>query len=228
MSFFSIFQIIASVALLALSVVLHELAHGWVAYKLGDPTAKQAGRLTLNPLKHIDPFGTVILPLMMFIAGGFAFGFAKPVPYNPRYFKNIRKGELLVGLSGPFSNLLQACVGAVLFKLLIAASSHLDLKLSTGLSFELVPLIAYLLMWYVHINLVLMFFNLIPLPPLDGSAIIAPFLSDKALEKYYRIQQYSLPILLLVFFVVPYVTNWSPLSVYFQYTARPLFNLLVG
>ena len=94
------------------AIVCHEVAHGWMAAKLGDPTAKQSGRLTLNPLKHIDPFGTVILPLILAVSHMPVFGYAKPVPYNPTYFKDIRKGELLTGLAGSAANLLLSILGA--------------------------------------------------------------------------------------------------------------------
>ena len=101
------------VVLIIPSIVLHEMAHGFAAYKLGDPTAKSQGRLSPNPLKHLDLVGSIILPLILALGGGPVIGFAKPVPYNPRYFKNIRVGELVVGLAGPFANLLLALVGAL-------------------------------------------------------------------------------------------------------------------
>ena len=97
------------------AIVIHECAHGFAAAKLGDPTARNAGRLSLNPLRHVDPFGTVLLPGLLILSGaGFVFGYAKPVPYNPRYFKDVRKGEVIVGLAGPASNLLMSLVGAAI------------------------------------------------------------------------------------------------------------------
>ena len=96
------------------SIVFHEFMHGYAAYLLGDPTAKNAGRLTLNPIRSIDPFGTVLLPLLMFFGGGPIFGYARPVPYNPMYFKNLRQGEIIVGLAGPSANLALAAFGAAL------------------------------------------------------------------------------------------------------------------
>ena len=101
------------------AIVFHEVAHGFVANLLGDPTAKLAGRLTLNPVKHIDPFGTVLLPLLMAMMGGPVFGYAKPVPYNPRFFRNKRVGDLLVGLAGPAANLVMALLGALVMWLLL-------------------------------------------------------------------------------------------------------------
>lgn len=220
-----IIEVVVALSCLMLAVVLHELVHGWVAYKMGDPTAKCAGRLTLNPLKHIDLFGSIILPAIMYVMGGAMFGFAKPVPYNPRYFKNIRKGEFLVGLAGPFSNLLQALFAAALAWAIVLYLPHSNLANSTLMSVNSLAL--YVVYSYARINLVLMFFNLLPIPPLDGSSIIAPFLSDKALESYYHIQQYSLAILLLLFFVLPQFLHVSPISVYLSHTALPLMSFIM-
>ncbi|MDR1015896.1 MAG: site-2 protease family protein [Coriobacteriales bacterium] len=194
------------------AMVLHELAHGWVAHKLGDPTAKRAGRLTLNPLKHIDPFGTVILPLGLLFLGGPVFGYAKPVPYNPAYFKNLRRGELMVGLAGPAANLLQALAAALLgnFFCIVAA-----------------PFWAQELMYvYAYINLILLFFNIIPIPPLDGSSVLAVFLPRRALPYYYKVERYALPILMVLMFALPYVLSFNPVSIYLDATAGNLTGLL--
>lgn len=212
-------QTILWLLLLLPSITFHEYMHGWAAYKLGDPTAKNAGRLTLNPLKHIDPFGTVLLPLLLAMAGGPIFGYAKPVPVNPRYFKDIRKGDLITGVAGPAANLALALVGA----LAVRAADVFSPTLSGGWAW--VYLIGALL---VRTNLVLMFFNLIPLPPLDGSSIVPMFLSDKALHWWYGVQRYSFGVLLVLMWGVPALTGWSPLSVYFEYTVGPVLNLLLG
>lgn len=202
------------------AIVVHEVSHGFVAWKLGDPTAKSQGRLSLNPIKHIDPFGTVVLPLLLMISGSPVFGYAKPVPYNPAYFKDIRKGELLTGLAGPASNLIMGVVGALLaYALLLPGFIPVDIG-----SWVLVA--CY---YFTYINFVLMFFNLIPIPPLDGSSIIAPFLSDKALRKYYSIQRYALPILMIILIGIPLVFNgFSPIGIYLNATAGNLMNLLYG
>ncbi len=218
---------IISVALMVLAfipaIVLHECAHGFMAYKLGDPTAKQAGRLTLNPIAHMDPFGTVILPAILIAlqflgAGGIMFGYAKPVPYNPRYFKNIRAGEVMVGLAGPASNILMAFIGAAI-------------AWGGNFLYMNVPIAGYYV-WYfgvyfAQINLALAFFNLIPLPPLDGSSIIAPLLSDSALEKYYKVQQYSMFILILLILVLPYFIHFDVLSWYINVTAGNIASLIL-
>ena len=205
------------------AIVVHECAHGFMAHKLGDPTAKNAGRLTLNPVAHIDPFGTVVLPgiliaLSVVGAGGMIFGYAKPVPYNPRYFKDIRKGEVLVGLAGPASNILMALIGAAIawggnYLYLVAP----DVGLYTW----------YFGMYFTQVNLALAFFNLILLPPLDGSSIIAPLLSDSALQTYYKVQRYSMFILILLILVVPYFIHFDVIGWYLQLTAGNLANLIL-
>lgn len=222
------FDLVVSIVLMIVAfvpaIVVHECAHGWAANKLGDPTAKRAGRLTLNPLAHIDPFGTVILPGLLIalsaLSGGvgFVFGYAKPVPYNPRYFKDIRKGELIVGLAGPVSNLLMALVGAG-----IAWGANWLYPYAP----DVVLYLWYFGMYFCTVNLALAFFNLIPLPPLDGSSIIAVFLSDSALRTYYRVQQYSMFILLLLIMVVPYFLHVDIVGIYLDATAGNLASLLL-
>ncbi len=156
MSVEAIFQIV----ILIFSVVVHEVAHGYAAYLLGDHTAKYQGRLTLNPLKHLDPFGSVVLPLILYISNaGFMIGWAKPVPFNPYNLKNQRWGEAIVAAAGPFSNILIAVVFGFLLRLAIIS----------GFADEhIIRITSYV----VLINLVLAVFNLIPIPPLDGSKII--------------------------------------------------------
>ena len=201
------------------AIILHEFAHGYAAYRLGDPTAKNAGRLTLNPLKHIDPFGTLLLPLLLAVTGLPVFGYAKPVPYNPRNFKNIRKGELIVGLAGPLANLVLGLVGALVGLLFWnLAGVNADVAY-WGLN------IAF---YFTMINLFLLFFNIIPIPPLDGASIVAVFLSDKALARYYSIQRYAMPIFMIVLIVLPYVVGFNPISVYLNNTAGALTQLLFG
>ena len=154
-----IIQILATLVIVFLALPLHELAHGWVAYKLGDPTAKYEGRLTLNPLASIDPMGAMFLLL-------FGIGWAKPVPIDSRYFKNPRSGVALTSLAGPAANLLASYVGCVIYY-------------------------AYILLFFSYfsfINAVLAVFNLVPLPPLDGSKILAALLSDRARYKFYQYQ----------------------------------------
>ena len=174
----SIPYVICSILAFVPAIVLHEMGHALAAYKLGDPTAKSQGRLSFNPLNHIDPFGTVIMPLMLMAMNMPIFGYAKPVPYNPRYFKDPRKGDLIVGLAGPAANLLQALLGIA-----IAWICYLALPLAQMVNSNEFFHYLFLLFlpYYVLINLFLMFFNLLPIPPLDGSSIFAFFCPKKHL-----------------------------------------------
>ncbi|MEE9571609.1 MAG: site-2 protease family protein [Candidatus Neomarinimicrobiota bacterium] len=171
------------------AITVHEVAHGWVASKLGDKTALMMGRLTLNPLKHIDLVGTVILPLMLLFLGGFIFGWAKPVPVNPNNLKKPRRDMALVAIAGPFANIIMAFIWAGIMKLGTILIGH-------GFKFAL-PIV---LMGQagIMINLVLMILNLIPIPPLDGSRIISALLPAKWAYKYDRIAPYGIFILLLL------------------------------
>lgn len=205
------------------AIVLHELSHGYAAYKLGDPTAKNAGRLTLNPIAHVDPFGTVLLPLMLMMANMPVFGYAKPVPYNPRYFKDVRKGDLIVGLAGPAANFAQALVAAA-----VAWIIWIVLPVQTLVYTSTVFAWFYLVFLpeFALINLFFMFFNLLPIPPLDGSSIFAFILPPKCLPQYYRIQQYAMPVFMIALIVFPYVFGVNPISGYLNLTAVNLANLL--
>lgn len=204
------------------AIVFHEVAHGYAAYRLGDPTAKNAGRLSLNPLKHIDPFGTVIMPLLLMAMHMPVFGYAKPVPYNPRYFKDPRKGDLIVGLAGPAANLVMAIIGAILYTILVAV-----IPVSTIMGNELLyyTIVMYLPMFSL-LNLYLMFFNLLPIPPLDGSSIFAFFMPVKYLPQYYKIQQYAFPIFMIAVILVPYILHFNPIGVYLDWTAGNVFDFL--
>lgn len=206
------------------ALVLHEVAHGFAAYKLGDPTAKSKGRLSLNPLKHVDPFGTVILPLCLLAMNMPMFGYAKPVPYNPAYFEDPRKGDLVVGLAGPLANLVQAVAGAA-----VAAALYFALPagqlLVTSTLFYYVFLV--FLPFYVMTNLCLLFFNILPIPPLDGSSIWAFFLPRKYMHIYYKIQQYAMLILIVLLVLLPaMLPQLNIIGWYMDVTAGNLFSLL--
>jgi Zn-dependent protease len=203
------------------AIVFHEVAHGFVAWKLGDPTAKSKGRLSLNPLKHIDIFGTVILPAFLMLTNLPVFGYAKPVPYNPMYFKDKRKGDFLVGIAGPLANFVLAIIGSALMFLMLRINS---LVISNGFLY----CVYYIFLpEFIIINLCLMFFNLIPIPPLDGSSIIALFIPERYLPKWYSIQAYAMPILIIVMVFLPYLTTFDPLTLYIRATAGNLANLLI-
>lgn len=215
--------LICSILSFVPAIVLHEMAHGFAAYRLGDQTAKRAGRLSVNPIKHIDAFGTVILPLLLFAMNMPIFGYAKPVPYNPRAFKDPRRGDLIVGLAGPGANLALALFAAFVAWAfyLVAPVSQLVLDSQAFYYFYLLFLPMFAL-----INLYLMFFNLLPIPPLDGSSIIGFFLPAKWLPKYYQVQRYALPIFLAVAVLVPYALHVNPFGVYLDVTAGNLANVL--
>lgn len=171
------------------SAIIHEYAHGWMAWMLGDPTAKYAGRLSLDPRVHIDKWGTILLPIFLyFISGGsFVFAYAKPVPYNPYNLKNQRWGPALVGLAGPAANIATALVFSILVRVLGVGD--------TPFAFSLVSFFVLI----VYANIVLAIFNLMPIPPLDGSKILYAILPDSAYKAREFLERYS--IFLLFFFI---------------------------
>ena len=217
-----------SVALVAVSASIHEFAHGWMALQCGDPTAKEAGRLTLNPLAHLDPFGSFMLPLMMALAGMPVFAAAKPVPFNPRRLRNPARDEALVALAGPVSNIIQALVAAVLLYLEITFLEPLALRdrFNGGIGYDIFYLLVLITNSYLYVNLSLAFFNLIPIPPLDGSKLISPLLKGESRRIYNMLQAYSLPILMIVLYVVPTVFRVDPLGWYFDLTVDNVYDLL--
>lgn len=215
-------SILISALAVIIGIVVHESAHALTAYLLGDSTARSRGRVSLNPLNHIDPFGTVILPLLMVLAGGPVFAYAKPVPVYLGNLKHPKRDEVLVALSGPVSNILIACLAALVLSL---ASPAL---LSGGLSYRLSNLIASFLITCMSVNLSLAFFNLIPLPPLDGSSILVPFLHGDALRTYYQVQRYAMPILIIVLYLLPSLTGIDIIGWYFDLTVYPILNALLS
>lgn len=172
------------------AVIIHEYTHGWVANKLGDPTAKYSGRLTLNPLAHIDPFGTVLLPLLLLVfKSPVIFGWAKPIPVNFWNLRHPKRDMVLVGLSGPLANFIVA----------VALSPFLKLNLSLGLQ--------YLLQSAILINLVLGVFNLIPIPPLDGSRVVSGIIPNRYAAIYNQLERYGVAIIFLLLFLGVF-DNW--------------------
>ncbi len=190
---------------LLFAMVLHEYAHGWAANRCGDSTAKLQGRLTMNPLAHVDLFGTIILPLMcLLVPGGFFLGWAKPVPVDPRLMRQPRRDMALVAAAGPAMNLALAVVSALLLALLLSIDSMLSdywsnsgesLPPDTWRQMFLLP-IAVMLRYSVLINVLLMLFNLLPLPPLDGGRILTSLLPDTAAMALRRVEPYGMFILM--------------------------------
>lgn len=169
---------------LLFSVIIHEVAHGYVALLNGDPTAQLSGRITLNPLPHIDPIGTILLPLLLLVTqAGIIFGWARPVPVNPSYFRRIRLGEVTVSAAGPLSNLLLATVFAVLLHLGVGG-----------------PGILLMAAYGCFINIILALFNLIPIPPLDGSHLVAAFLPYRWARYYSYLEPVGFILILLLFY----------------------------
>jgi Zn-dependent protease len=188
----SLTQIIQQIAIYAvplfLGIICHEVAHGYVSYLLGDPTAKNAGRLTLNPLKHLDLVGTLVFLLTRMI------GWAKPVPINPGYYQNPRQGIVLVSLAGPATNFVLAALFYLLYRGLAAVIMSGDPQLSSYVLYPAVNIAAA----GTIINIILGTFNLIPIPPLDGSKVLAVMLPPRMAAKYMKLERYGFIILILL------------------------------
>ncbi len=184
------------VIVLLFAICVHESAHAWMANRLGDPTAKMLGRVSLNPIVHIDPFGTILMPLLLIVLGFPPFGWAKPTPVDTRNFKNLVRDDILTAVAGPVSNFLTAFV-AILVLAIIEHGSNTRI----GQNFRHADIsspLATLFYLAMYINVVLAVFNLIPLPPLDGSHVIRHFLSYDTLRVYDRVGYFGLIIMLFV------------------------------
>ncbi len=190
-------QLIISIPALILAITLHEVAHGYVANRLGDPTARLMGRLTLNPIKHIDPIGTVILPLVLTMLGGVIFGYAKPVPINPANFKDPKKDMAISAAAGPIINILIAILSSVILVVIILpVSAFLQ---NNTINAILTPL-ALMLQFSVRINIFLAALNLIPILPLDGGRVLVGLLPYEQAAAYSKIEPYGLMILFALIF----------------------------
>lgn len=185
------FALIAPVLLF--SMVAHEYAHGYAALKQGDPTAYQLGRLTWNPLKHIDPFMTIILPIVTFLSGGFIFGGAKPIPVVPRNYRNYKRGDIIVSLAGIATNLLLAVIFTVLVALIGLLGNAVSALAST------LSILQTMFLFGILINLILAVFNLLPLPPLDGSHVMKYLLPPAWALRYQQLGMYGIFVLLILF-----------------------------
>jgi len=204
-----ILSIVISLFVLLFAITIHEASHAWAANRMGDPTALGMGRVSLNPLAHIDPVGTVLLPLILVLAGAPAFGWAKPVPVNPYNLRHPRKDNFWISLAGPASNLLAAASALILIMILKFLKPGLTDFLKSfliyrqGFSRGFFPLegLALILFYAVIVNSYLAVFNLIPVPPLDGSGVLGGLLSDQAAYKYEKIRPYGFLIVIVLIYL---------------------------
>lgn len=183
----TVFDITFQVLILLFSVILHEVAHGYAALSLGDPTARAAGRLTLNPIKHMDPWGTVILPLfLILIRAPFLVGWAKPVPVNPFLLRDRKRGMMLVGAAGPLANISLILLSALVLR---------------AMPFSAPPILFDLFKYCCAINIILALFNLLPVPPLDGSKVVAGILPPKIRDAYVGLERYGILIIIALLYL---------------------------
>jgi Zn-dependent protease len=213
-------KIVVMAVPLIFAIVLHEVAHGWVADKLGDHTARSMGRLTLNPISHIDLFGTIIMPLLLFVLsnGKMVFGYAKPVPINPYNFKDPKKGMAISSLAGPATNLIMAVLFAFALRVILPVFEGFTPKPAWEWFFLPVSL---MFGYGVLINVVLAVLNMIPIPPLDGSRVVYWLLPSRQAAVYNRLERYGMLIILALFafnLIGPIITL----------VIRPILSLLLG
>ncbi len=198
------------------AIIMHEISHGFVANRLGDPTAKMMGRLTLNPASHIDLFGTIIMPIMIFIFtnGQFVFGYAKPVPINPHNFKNPKKDMAISAAAGPLTNLSLAVLSIILLKYVIIPVSAF---VPEAAELRILKPLSLMLTASISLNTVLAVFNMIPIPPLDGGRVLMGLLPHRQAEILGRIEPYGVMIVLVLMF-----TGIA------RYFIVPVINIILG
>lgn len=193
----TIFTAIALIPALIFAIVFHEVAHGWTALALGDPTANEQRRLSFNPLRHVDPFGTVVLPGLLAMTGAPVFGWAKPVPVNKQRLNNPRFGMIAVAAAGPLTNLVMAGIAAVLLGLLARIFDPLEVALPL--------LLLAVFRYFILINVFLALFNLLPIPPFDGSHVVEGLLPEPAARIYEKTRPFGFPLLFLLLLVAPWL-----------------------
>lgn len=212
----ALISVLLSLPVIVLSLCLHETAHGWVAYKMGDPTARNLGRLTLNPLKHLDPMGFIAMLL-------FGIGWAKPVPINTRNFKNPRWGMALSGIAGPISNLLLGFLGMLLYVLTVVICVLAGVDPDTNIWITVMLLFFEVL---AYMNVALAVFNLIPVPPFDGSRFAYVFLPTKWYFKVMQYERYTGIVIMAIIFILSRIGH-NPISIVVGFIMNGTMNLLV-
>ena len=216
-----IFTKVLAYFILLFAITIHEASHGWAAKKFGDPTAFNMGRVTINPIPHIDPIGTVMLPLIMMFTGIALIGWAKPVPVNPMNLKNPRRDNLWISAAGPISN-FTAAIGFIVLLQIIKFTSPRFFQAAFYVipgqagQLQLAQGIGLLLYFGILINIALGIFNLLPIPPLDGSGVLMGFLSDEATEKYEKIRPYGMFIILGLVFFRFFQVIFTPVQAFIQ------------
>ncbi len=215
-------SLIAAAIIILVSFPVHEFSHAWMAYRLGDSTARYLGRLTLNPIVHFDPLGGLMLLASAY--AGVGIGWAKPTPVNFANLRNGRTGEAMVAAAGPVSNVLLAIAGGVVFRILFAVLSNSSTAASPG-RVDLLNIV-YI---FVEINVSLFIFNLIPVPPLDGTRVLLAFLPPRVAFKYEPLLYQYGAIVLLVIIFVPFLTGVpGPIQFVFDHVGTPMVNLITG
>ena len=199
----NLLNIIIQFAVVLFAISIHESSHAWMADKFGDPTARNQGRITLNPIAHIDPIGTILFPLLLAIVGAPVFGWAKPVMVNPYNLRDPRRANIFISAAGPLSNLIVAAGGITLFVILR------NLGVFAGSAQGSLRILAIIFLYLIIINIFLAIFNLIPIPPLDGSGILEGLLKGEALYNYQKIKPYGFIILILIIYagVLDFIAN---------------------
>lgn len=217
-----ILQIILSLATIIIAIIFHEIAHGWVAWYLEDDTAKKQGRLSFNPIKHIDIFGSLFLPILLFFSkSGIIFGWAKPVPVNYNKLKNKKRDFILVASAGILANFILAFISSVLLKI----SLMIPFNVISGIS-------ATFFLNMIFFNILLGLFNLLPIPPLDGSKILLGWSDNKYIKKYVNAEKQGTLLLVILLFILPVIIKFSgininPIAVLLQKTTKALVALLI-
>lgn len=217
-----IFQIIISVATIIIAIISHEIAHGWVAYLLGDDTAKKQNRLSFNPINHIDIFGSLFLPVLMFFSkSGIIFGWAKPVPINYDKLKNKKRDLILVSAAGVTANFALALISAVLLKLALL----IPFSVLSGI-------LATFFLNMIFFNVLLGIFNLLPIPPLDGSKILLGWSDNKYIQKYVQAGRYGTLFIIVLLFILPVIlkfagVNLNPIAIFIQQATKSIVTLLI-